>query len=51
MSEEMKLLLALIKHLNLEARCSGQGVTNKPVDADIFKVDNPEYTYTIEDKA
>ena len=47
MSEEMKLLLALIKHLGLEAQCTGQGVRNKPVDNDRFKVKNPEYEYAI----
>ena len=47
MSEEMKLILALIDHLNLQAVCSGQGVRDMPVEKVRFEVDNPEYEYKL----
>ena len=52
MSEEMKMILALIASLGKEARASGPGISdNTEVSESIYARDKRgEYTYTIRDK-
>jgi hypothetical protein len=52
MSEEMKLLLALIEYLGLEAKCSGKTVQSEKVGPEHFGRDAPnEYTYVVGSKS
>jgi len=46
MSEEMKMLLALIDYLNLEIRATGGNQTNVPVSEDLFN-QGSQYTYAV----
>ena len=50
MSEDEKMILALVEYLGLEMRLTGQGVTNEKVESKHFAVDNPEYAYTVTSK-
>ncbi len=50
MSEDEKMILALIEYLGLEIRLTGQGFTNEKVESKHFAVDNPEYDYVVTSK-
>lgn len=49
LSEEMKMILALLDQLNLVIKATGDGISaNTPVDDTIFTRDKKgEYTYTV----
>ena len=53
MSEEMKMILALIASLNKEIKASGSGISdNTLVSESIYTRDKKgEYTYVVSDKA
>ena len=51
MNEEMKMILALIRYLDLEIRATGGAHTSKLVDATLFTRDHTEYTYVVSAKS
>lgn len=51
MSEEMKMILALIRHLNLEIKATGGDVTSELVDEDLYSSRGSEYTYVVSVKS
>lgn len=52
MSEEMKMVLALIRSLGKEIRASGPGISDNTVVSDSIytRGKKGEYTYTVRDK-
>ena len=50
LSEEMKMILALAKHLGLEIKATGRNLTEVDIDATIYGRETVDYAYTVATK-